>query len=59
MEYPKKAEPMGEQVAQGIRDTVSRIRLDVEKEGIAAIRRYSLATRPLEPRVVSGRRGGG
>ena len=41
MEYPKKAEPMGEQVAQGIRDTVSRIRLDVEKEGIAAIRRYS------------------
>jgi len=41
VEYPKKAEPIGEQVAQDIRDTVSRIRLDVEKEGIAAIRRYS------------------
>ncbi len=41
MEYLKKAEPIGEQVTQGIRDTVSRILLDVEKEGIAAIRRYS------------------
>ena len=41
MEYLKKAEPIGEQVTQGIRDAVSRILLDVEKEGIAAIRRYS------------------
>ena len=41
MEYLKKAEPIGEQVTQGIRDTVSRILLDVEKEGLAAIRRYS------------------
>jgi sulfopropanediol 3-dehydrogenase len=41
VEYLKKAEPIGEQVTQGIRDTVSRILLDVEKEGIAAIRRYS------------------
>jgi len=41
VEYLKKAEPVGEQVTEGIRDTVSRILLDVEKEGIAAIRRYS------------------
>lgn len=41
MEYLKKAEPMGEQVTQDIRDTVSRILLDIEKEGIAAVRRYS------------------
>ena len=41
VEYLKKAEPIEEQVTQGIRDTVSRILLDVEKEGIAAIRRYS------------------
>lgn len=41
MEHLKKAKPVGEQVTQGIRDTVSRILLDVEKEGIAAIRRYS------------------
>jgi sulfopropanediol 3-dehydrogenase len=41
VEYLKKAEPIGEQVTQGIRDTVSRILLDVEKEGIAAVRRYS------------------
>ncbi len=44
MEYLKKAEPIEEQVTQGIRDTVSRILLDVEKEGIAAIRRYSSPT---------------
>ena len=41
MEYLKKAKPVGDQVTQGIRDTVSRILLEVEKEGIAAIRRYS------------------
>lgn len=41
MEYLKKAEPIGEQVTQGIRDTVSKILLEVEKEGITAIRRYS------------------
>ena len=41
MEYLKKAEPVGEQVTQGIKDTVSKILLDVEKEGLAAIRRYS------------------
>jgi sulfopropanediol 3-dehydrogenase len=28
-------------VTQGIRDTVSKILLDVESEGIAAVRRYS------------------
>jgi sulfopropanediol 3-dehydrogenase len=41
VEYLKKAEPIEEQVTQDIRDTVSRILLDVEKEGIAAVRRYS------------------
>ena len=41
MEYLKKAKPVGDQVTQGIRDTVSRILLEVEKEGISAIRRYS------------------
>jgi sulfopropanediol 3-dehydrogenase len=41
VEYLKKAKPVGDQVTQGIRDTVSRILLEVEKEGISAIRRYS------------------
>lgn len=41
MEYIKKVEPQPREVAQGIRDTVSKILLDVEREGIAAIRRYS------------------
>lgn len=41
MEYLKKAEPIEEQVTQGIRDAVSEILSAVEKEGIAAVRRYS------------------
>ena len=41
MEYLKKSEPQSWEVAQGIRDTVSKILLDVESEGIAAVRRYS------------------
>ena len=41
MEYLKKGEPQSREVAQGIRDTVSRILLEVEKEGITAIRRWS------------------
>lgn len=41
MEYIKKVEPQPREVAQGIRDTVSKILLDVEREGIVAIRRYS------------------
>jgi sulfopropanediol 3-dehydrogenase len=41
VEYLKKGEPQSREVAQGIRDTVSKILLDVEREGIAAVRRYS------------------
>lgn len=41
MEYLKKSEPQSREVAQGIRDTVSKILLDVESEGITAVRRYS------------------
>ena len=41
MEYLKKSEPQSREVTQGIRDTVSKILLDVESEGIAAVRRYS------------------
>ena len=41
MEYLKKAEPEEEGVAQQVKDSVSEILSAVEKEGIAAIRRYS------------------
>jgi sulfopropanediol 3-dehydrogenase len=41
VEYLKKSEPQSREVAQGIRDTVSKILLDVESEGITAVRRYS------------------
>jgi sulfopropanediol 3-dehydrogenase len=41
VEYLKKSEPQSREVTQGIQDTVSKILLDVESEGIAAVRRYS------------------
>jgi len=41
MEYLKQARPQPAAVTQGIRDTVSEILRAVEKEGIAAVRRYS------------------
>jgi sulfopropanediol 3-dehydrogenase len=41
MEYLKKAEPIGEQVTQDIRQSVSEILTAVEREGIVAVRRYS------------------
>jgi sulfopropanediol 3-dehydrogenase len=41
MEYLKKAEPIGEQVTQDIRESVSEILTAVEKEGVTAVRRYS------------------
>ena len=41
MEYLKKAEPIGEQVTQDIRESVSEILAAAEKEGITAVRRYS------------------
>ncbi len=41
MEYLKKAEPIGEQVTQDIRQSVSEILMAVEREGIVAVRRYS------------------
>jgi sulfopropanediol 3-dehydrogenase len=41
VEYLKKGRPQEEAVTQQIRDTVSEILSAVEKEGIAAVRRYS------------------
>jgi sulfopropanediol 3-dehydrogenase len=41
MEYIKKAPPQPPSISQEIRDTVSRIISDVEREGITAVRRYS------------------
>ena len=41
MEYLKKARPQEEGVTQKVRDAVSEILSAVEKEGIAAVRRYS------------------
>jgi sulfopropanediol 3-dehydrogenase len=41
MEYLKKAQPVGEQVTQDIRESVSEILMAVEREGITAVRRYS------------------
>ena len=41
VEYLKKAQPQEEGVTQSVRDAVSEILSAVEKEGIAAVRRYS------------------
>jgi sulfopropanediol 3-dehydrogenase len=41
MEYFKKAPPQAAAVNQEIRDTVSQIISDVEKQGVDAVRRYS------------------
>jgi sulfopropanediol 3-dehydrogenase len=41
MEYLKKAEPVGEQVTQDIRESVSEILMAIEREGTTAVRRYS------------------
>jgi sulfopropanediol 3-dehydrogenase len=41
LEYLKKAEPVGEQVTQDIRELVSEILLAIEREGTTAVRRYS------------------
>ena len=41
MEYLKKAPPRLHSEQQKIRDTVSQILADIEREGIAAVRRYS------------------
>jgi sulfopropanediol 3-dehydrogenase len=41
VEYLKRAQPQEEGVTQKVRDAVSEILLAVEKEGIAAVRRYS------------------
>ncbi|WP_161883319.1 histidinol dehydrogenase [Deinococcus alpinitundrae] len=41
MEYFKKAPPQPTAVSQEIRDTVSQIISDVEREGLVAVRRYS------------------
>jgi sulfopropanediol 3-dehydrogenase len=41
MEYLKKSEPIGEQVTQNIRESVSEILMAVAREGITAVRRYS------------------
>jgi sulfopropanediol 3-dehydrogenase len=41
MEYLKKAEPVGEQVTQDIREAVSEILMAIEREGTTAVRRYS------------------
>jgi sulfopropanediol 3-dehydrogenase len=41
VEYLKKAQPQEEGVTQKVRDAVSEILSAVEKEGIAAVRRYS------------------
>lgn len=41
MEYLKQAQPQEEGATQKVRDAVSDILLAVEKEGIAAVRRYS------------------
>lgn len=41
MEYLKKASPQAPAVSQEIRDTVSRVIADIEREGMPAVRRYS------------------
>ncbi len=41
MEYLKQAQPQTPAVSQEIRDTVSRVIADIEREGMPAVRRYS------------------
>jgi sulfopropanediol 3-dehydrogenase len=41
MKYLKQPKPTPQEVTQEVRDTVSRVISDVEREGIAAVRRYS------------------
>ena len=41
MIHLKKPEPVPRSVSQEIRETVSRVLLDVERDGIAAVRKYS------------------
>lgn len=41
MEYLKQAQPQAPAVSQEIRDTVSRVIADIEREGMPAVRRYS------------------
>jgi sulfopropanediol 3-dehydrogenase len=41
MEYLKKASPPSESVSQEIRETVSRVILEIERDGMAAVRKYS------------------
>jgi sulfopropanediol 3-dehydrogenase len=41
MEYLKKAPPPAPAVSQEIRDTVSRVISEIEREGVPAVRRYS------------------
>ena len=41
MEYLKKAEPVGEQITQDIREAVSETLMAIEREGTTAVRRYS------------------
>jgi hypothetical protein len=45
MEYLKKAEPIGEQVAQDTRESVSEILMAVERTGIRALGRNYTFTR--------------
>ncbi len=54
MEYLKKAELIGEQVTQDIRESVSEILMAVEREGITAVRRYSEQLGGWNPRVLRG-----
>lgn len=41
MEYLKKAPPQAPAVSQEVRDTVSRVISEIEREGVPAVRRYS------------------
>jgi hypothetical protein len=54
VEYLKKARPQEEGVTQKVRDAVSEILLAVEKEGIAAVRRYSEQVAPAAAAIADG-----
>jgi histidinol dehydrogenase len=43
IEYLKKASPTASSVTQEIRDTVSKVILEIERDGMGAVRRYSSA----------------
>jgi sulfopropanediol 3-dehydrogenase len=43
MEYLKKAKPTASSVTQEIRDTVSKVILEIERDGMSAVRKYSSA----------------